>query len=160
MTRIDPKPRALADTAAGTIHATVEIAVSPERVFRALTSEEVTQWWGSPELYRTTQWTGDLRVGGAWLTRGVSADGMPFSVGGEFLEIDAPRRLVMTWKPDWDGGSSTTISYELQTIPGGTRLTVRHSGFGDRVESCNSHANGWERVLGWLAAHFPEGSTP
>ena len=36
-------------------------------------------------------------------------------------------------------------------IEGGTRLTMRHDGFGDRVESCAGHAEGWERVLGWLA---------
>lgn len=154
---LDSKARVLADTNAGSIRATVEIAVTPERVFRALTSEEITQWWGSADLYRTTSWTGDLRPGGAWLTRGVSAQGEPFSVGGEFIEIDAPRRLVMTWKADWDGSNSTTITYELQPIPGGTRLTLIHTGFGDRVDSCSGHAKGWERVLGWLCAFLVEG---
>ena len=67
-----------------------------------------------------------------------------------------PRRIVMTWKADWDGGHVTTITYELQAIPGGTRLTLRHTGFGDRIDSCNGHANGWQRVLTWLCAFFPE----
>lgn len=156
---LDSKARALADTAAGSIHATVEIAVGPERVFRALASEEITQWWGSDDLYRTTQWVGDVRPGGTWRTTGVSATGEPFAVGGEFLEVDAPRRLVMTWVPDWDGSNVTTVSYELQAIPGGTRLTVRHTDFGARVDSCNSHARGWERVLGWLCAFYMNGAT-
>jgi uncharacterized protein YndB with AHSA1/START domain len=34
--------RAVADVTAGTIVATIEIAVPPERVFRALASEELT----------------------------------------------------------------------------------------------------------------------
>jgi hypothetical protein len=30
---------------------------------------------------------------------------------------------------------------------------MRHEGFTGRAESCRGHARGWERVLGWLAAH-------
>jgi hypothetical protein len=53
--------KAVADVTQGMLLATVDIAVAPERVFRAITSEELTHWWGSDELYRTTKWTGDLR---------------------------------------------------------------------------------------------------
>src|SRR5262249_15104810 len=70
-----------------------------------------------------------------------------------FLEIDPPRKIVQTWKPDWDGGHVTTITYRLDAIANGTRVTVRHAGFGERVESCKNHGLGWERVLGWLGAH-------
>ena len=146
--------RAVADMNAGTIVATVEIAVPPERVFRALASDELPQWWGAPELYRTTRWTGDLRVGGAWRTDGVGADGSAFHVEGEYLEIDRPRRLVQTWRPSWDPGSNTTFSYDLEAIEGGTRITVRHGGFAGRAEACQGHAAGWERVLTWLRNHL------
>jgi uncharacterized protein YndB with AHSA1/START domain len=146
--------RAVADVGEGRILASVEIAVPPERVFRAIASEEVTTWWGSPVEYRTTGWTGDLRPGGKWKAEGVGADGTPFSVEGEFREIDPPRRLVQTWKAAWDGGNETTITYSLEPIEGGTRLTLRHDGFADRVDSCRGHARGWERVLGWLHAHL------
>jgi uncharacterized protein YndB with AHSA1/START domain len=142
--------RAIADLSEGVILATVDIAAPPERVFRAVSSEELTSWWGSAETYRTTKWTGDLRVGGAWRTEGISADGKPFAVGGEFLEIDPPRKLVHTWRPDWDGGDATTVTYNLEPIAGGTRVTVRHEGFAGRPQSCAGHADGWERVLGWL----------
>ena len=147
-------PRAVADLASGLILATVAIAASPERVFRALGSEEIVKWWGSAETYRTTKWTGDLRVGGAWRTDGVGADGQPFSVGGEFLEIDPPHKLVHTWRPDWDGGNVTTVTYWLEPIAGGTRVTLRHEGFAARRDACARHTQGWERVLGWLQAHF------
>jgi uncharacterized protein YndB with AHSA1/START domain len=148
--------RAIADLTRGMILATVDISVPPERVFEALTTQELTQWWGSADTYRVTSYEADLRVGGRWLTRGMGNDGKPFSVGGEFLEIDRPRLLVQTWKADWDGGHVTTIRYQLDSLPEGTRVTVRHEGFGDRVQSCQGHANGWERVLGWLAGHFLE----
>ncbi len=147
--------RAIADTATGAILATVEIAAPPERVFRALTTDDVTKWWGSADLYRTTEYTGDVRPGGRWRSAGVGADGVAFSVEGEFREVDPPRKIVQTWKAAWDGGNETTITYRLEAIPGGTRLTLRHEGFGDRIESCNGHSQGWERVLGWLASYLP-----
>jgi uncharacterized protein YndB with AHSA1/START domain len=147
--------RAVADVTAGMILAFVEIAAPPERVFRALTTEEITEWWGSPEEYRTTSFTADLRPGGRWRTGGIGADGSEFAVEGVYREVDPPRRLVQTWVAPWDGGNETTITYTLEPIEGGTRVTVKHEGFGERQDSCRSHGNGWERVLGWLAKFFP-----
>jgi uncharacterized protein YndB with AHSA1/START domain len=146
--------RAVADLSRGVILAVVEIEVPPERVFRALTDpEEVVRWWGSDDTYHVTESKIDLRVGGQWSSRGRGGDGATFTVRGEFLEIDPPRRLVQTWKPDWDGGHTTTIHYLLDATAAGTRVTVRHEGFGDRAQSCDGHAQGWERVLGWLVGH-------
>jgi uncharacterized protein YndB with AHSA1/START domain len=153
-TRSKPGARAIADVGTGTILAMVEISAPPERVFRALTTgDDITRWWGSPETYRTTEFTADLRPGGRWRSGGVGADGQAFSVEGEFREIDPPRKLVQTWRAAWDGGSETTITYRLEAIAGGTRLTLRHEGFEGRVESCRGHGEGWERVLGWLASY-------
>jgi uncharacterized protein YndB with AHSA1/START domain len=147
--------RAVADLAEGTILATVEIAAAPERVFRALTDPaEIVRWWGAPDAYRTTEWNADLRVGGRFRSRGVAADGSTFALEGEYLEVDPPHKLVHTWMPGWDPGATTTVSYRLEAIAGGgTRVTLRHTGFAGRVESCRSHGSGWERVLGWLDAH-------
>ncbi|HYQ45055.1 MAG TPA: SRPBCC domain-containing protein [Polyangiaceae bacterium] len=151
--------RAVADVTQGMLLATIDIAAPVERVFRAITSEEVALWWGSPELYRVTKWTGELRVGGAWRSDGVGADGKAFSVHGEFCEIEPPTKLVQTWKPDWDTTNRvTTITWRLTTIEGGTRVVIRHEGFGDAHELCASHANGWERVLSWLSAHWGKSS--
>ena len=143
-------PRAIADLSAGLILATVDIEATPERVFKALSSDEIAHWWGDPRMYRTTAWTADLRVGGTWRADGQSADGSAFSVSGEYLEIDPPRRLVQTWKPDWAPGPATRVAYILEAVGNGTRVTVRHDGFTDR-DSCQSHTSGWERVLQWLA---------
>jgi uncharacterized protein YndB with AHSA1/START domain len=146
--------RALADLERGIILASVEIAAPPERVFTALSTAEVIEWWGSTDAYRVTAWTADLKPGGAWRSSGLGVDGKPFSVGGKILEVDRPRLLVQTWEPDWDPGSATIVRYAVDPIPGGSRLTVRHEGFVDRAASCEDHARGWERVLGWLERHL------
>lgn len=145
------RARAVADLEAGSIVATVEIAASPERVFKALMSPEVAKWWGAEGLYRVTHWKADLRVGGAWISSGKGADGKEFQVKGRILELDPPRKVVKTWNYDWESDShETTLTYELAPIKGGTRLKVLHTGFGSRRNSCRDHASGWERVLGWL----------
>jgi uncharacterized protein YndB with AHSA1/START domain len=151
----DHSARAVADVSTGLILATVTIAAPPDRIFRALTDpSELPRWWGSDELYRTTSHTADLRKGGAWRSEGKGSDGQPFAVGGEYLEVDPPHRLVMTWRPDWDADSVTTVTYLLEPIAEGTRLTLRHEGFGERAQSCRNHGNGWPRVFGWLKGHL------
>ena len=126
--------RVIADVSAGLILATVTIAVPPERVFHALTDPaELPRWWGSDELYRTTSHTADLRKGGAWRSEGKGSDGTPFFVEGEYLEIEPPHRLVMTWKAPWDSGNVTTVTYSLEPTAEGTKLTLRHEGFGNRA---------------------------
>jgi uncharacterized protein YndB with AHSA1/START domain len=147
--------RSIADLAGGTILAEIEIAAPPERVFRALTqADEIVRWWGSPEVYQTESWSADLRPGGAWRAGGRAADGTPFSVTGVFKEVAPPSRLVQTWRADWDEGPETVLSYQLEATSNGTRLTLRHDGFGDNARSCQEHAQGWDAVLGWLARHL------
>jgi uncharacterized protein YndB with AHSA1/START domain len=149
MTRRNAIARSVADVAEGIILARVDIAVPPERVFGALTTEELTKWWGSAEVYCTTKFAIDLRPGGRWRSDGVGADGKPFHVEGEVLEVDPPRRLVQTWRQSWDDAPASKVIYTVEPIETGTRVTVKHSGF-TSASSCESHAAGWERVLGWL----------
>ncbi|MET0341035.1 MAG: SRPBCC domain-containing protein [Polyangiales bacterium] len=152
--------RAIADLSQGTILATVEIAATRERVFRALTDpKEVVRWWGSPETYQTTEWTSELREGGAFRARGRGADGNAFEVVGEYLVVEPPHKLVHTWRADWDGSEVTTVTFVLDATQGGTRVTLRHEGFGGRPESCSAHGAGWEMVLSWLDAHARDVST-
>lgn len=120
--------RAVADVSNGILLASVEIAAPPERVFGALTRDDVTRWWGSDDTYRTTRWTGDARVGGAWVAEDIGRAGA-FSVHGEFLEGDPPRKLVQIWRAARDGSHATTITYRLEPIAGGTRGTLRHEGW-------------------------------
>lgn len=144
------KARAIADVHEGLILATVDIKAPVETVFAALTDPaQLPKWWGQADLYQTTGMSVDLREGGAWKTVGVGADGHEFSVGGVYKTVQPPHRLDFTWAPDWDA-FETLVSYTLEAIDGGTRLTVRHSGFGEHAGSCGNHATGWERVLGWL----------
>jgi len=141
--------RAVADLSNGSILASVEIAAPPERVFHALSSKEIVDWWVRPGVFDTREWTGDVRVGGRWRASGI-AHGQPYTLEGEFLEVDPPRKLVHTW--EWAGmpGAPTTVSYLLEPFDGGTRITLRHFGFVP-PEACSNIGAGWETSFARLA---------
>ncbi|HSY16950.1 MAG TPA: SRPBCC domain-containing protein [Candidatus Acidoferrales bacterium] len=150
-------PRAVVDSGAGTIIATVEIEASPERVFRALTTNEVEQWWGHPGFYRWKNWQADLRACGRWSVDVQFVDGNTNGGSGEFAEIEEPRKIVMTRKFEEHpllGTQETTITYRLDPIETGTRVTVRDEGFIGQSEAAFGNAEHWERVLGWLEAYL------
>jgi uncharacterized protein YndB with AHSA1/START domain len=145
---------AVADVDRGEIHARIEIAAPPEAVFRALTDpRELAAWWGSDDMYRTFDWTMDLRPGGRWSAHARNAKDEDISiVRGEVRAIDPPRMLEYTWEPSWDGYQQTTVRFELEPTPVGTRLTLVHFGFGAAAASSDAHAEGWKHVLAWLDA--------
>jgi len=51
------------------------------------------------------------------------------------------------------GPRETTVTYRLEPIATGTRLTVRDEGFIGRSEAAYGNAEIWEKVLGWLDAY-------
>jgi uncharacterized protein YndB with AHSA1/START domain len=141
-----------------TILATADLAAPPDRVFTALNTDEVETWWGSPDTYRMTAWKADLRVGGRWSAVVVMADGARCPASGVFLEIDAPSKIVLTRRYDWDypllGWRDTTVTYRLDPLATGTRMTVRHDGFASTGAAAAQHAEGWERFLGFLQTYL------
>jgi uncharacterized protein YndB with AHSA1/START domain len=149
--------RALADLAQGEILATVEIAAPPERVFRALTSNEIIDWWVRPGVFDTREWTGDVRKGGRWRATGV-ARGQPYVLEGEFLEVQPPTKLVHTWQRAGAPSAATMVTYRLQPIAGGTRLTLRHTGFVP-PDGCGSVCHGWQSSFAQLAGNLSPTAT-
>jgi uncharacterized protein YndB with AHSA1/START domain len=123
-------------------------------VFSEHWPKEVLDWWVRPGVFNTTEWRGDVRVGGRWRASGVGK-GRPYALEGEFLEIDPVRRLVHTWHGVGAPGAPTTVTYLLERLDGGTRITLRHSGFTSR-ESCTNICTGWETRFERLAESLAE----
>lgn len=142
---LDTKARAVYDLSEGKILAAVEIHSQVDRVFNALTSQEVLKWWINPGVFDTSEWNADLRPGGAWHAAGVGR-GQAYKLEGEFLEVDPPSRLVHTWRSGADNENSTLVTYLLDKAPGGTRLTLRHEGFRDPLSLART-CLGWETSL-------------
>jgi uncharacterized protein YndB with AHSA1/START domain len=145
--------RAAFDLAEGLVIANVDLQAAPERVYEALTSpDEITAWWVRPGVFDTREWAGDLHVGGTWRASGIGG-GRPYTLEGEFLEVVRPRKLVHTWRGAGTPGATTTVSYVLEPLGAGTRITLRHSGF-TSPESCRNTGIGWETSFAKLEEHL------
>ena len=157
--QLKPTPDARAITDGNIMLATLDIAAAPERVFRALTTDEAERWWGAPDVYTIESWKADLRVGGAWSLIIRLPDGTALPASGEFLRVEAPNKLVQTRRYDWDhptlGRRVTKVTYLLQPSELGTRVTVRQEDFGSS-EPAYEHAGGWERFLDFLGVYLAQ----
>ena len=149
MSEIKTQARAVSDLVDGRVVASVELAAVPDRVFQALASRDVVDWWVNPGVFDTREWAGDVRVGRRWRASGV-ARGAPYALEGEFLEVDPPRKLVQTWHIAGAPGTPSTVTYLLEPITGGTRLTVHHAGLGAPDQRDNVGA-GWRSSLDRLS---------
>jgi uncharacterized protein YndB with AHSA1/START domain len=119
----------------------IDIDAAPEFVFQFLTTNEgMTAWMG--------QWARlDPTPGGEFT---VDIFGHP--VRGEFLEVDPPHRVVVSWgyagSEDLPPGAST-VAFTLTPIETGTRVDLVHSDLPARHEP--GHAEGWSHFLARLA---------
>ena len=85
--------------------------------------------------------------------------GRPYSLHGQYLQVDPPNRLVHTYqRGDGPGEPATTVSYALEPAGDGTRITPRHYGFTSR-EACMNNCLGWETSFAELAALLNPGAT-
>jgi uncharacterized protein YndB with AHSA1/START domain len=115
------------------------IAASPETVWELLVDPAKAGAWMGKQ-----SWS-EPHVGGAYRVEVIPGH----IASGEYLEVDAPRRLVHTW--GWEGENavspgSTRIEYELTPEGEGTRLRFVHSGL-PTEESKASHTHGWDHYF-------------
>lgn len=138
-----------------TIVREITIDAPASKIYAALTDpDQLTQWRGSDDQYRTATMEADVRVGGHWRTTGKDAGGGDFAVEGEYKIVQPPHLLEFTWRHDWEGAdnSETVVRYELIEENGGTLVRVTHSGFQSEA-SRDDHGRGWVQVLNWLKAY-------
>ncbi len=118
----------------------VDIAAPPEVVFQHLvTPEGMVAWMGQhAEL--------DPRPDG---TFSVDIDGSP--VRGRYLEVDPPRRVVVSWGvagSEVHPPGSSRVEFTLVPVGGGTRLDLVHRGLPEA--QAPGYARGWDHFFGRL----------
>lgn len=131
------------------------LSARPSVVFDALTTPEgVARWWGpdgGPVLVSEI----DARVGGRFRVRFRMLDGSEHESQGEYLVVEAPRRLAMSWR--WvqggDDPGESLVEFSLRSVAGGTELTLTHSRLGSDAAR-HSHEQGWAGALDKLDRHF------
>jgi uncharacterized protein YndB with AHSA1/START domain len=146
------------------VRATIDIAACPEDVFQALTDpRELAAWLGGIDDFAAGAWAPNASAGGSWSAPAIAPDGDMGFVRGEFLVVDAPRRLVSTWHSSWDDYARTVVRYELEPVnvegTAGTRVTVFHSAPAARAPHASQFGakrDSWALMLSRLARLMTE----
>jgi uncharacterized protein YndB with AHSA1/START domain len=133
---------------------TIYIASTPERVWEALTSTELSRQYFFGNAVEV-----ELKVGGAFIVR--APDGS-LHIGGEVFECDPPRKLTVSFNVNWpaliEKLGPTLVSYEIEQAGGAVRLTMTESH--DRPISddiLSGGRQGWPAILSSLKSLLETG---
>ncbi|HEX3335089.1 MAG TPA: SRPBCC domain-containing protein [Jatrophihabitans sp.] len=149
----------------------VWIKTTPEAVWEAITSPDWTDRYG----YGGIPEYGDMTPGTKYVTNagvGMQAVGVTGPIiDGELLEIDPPKRFVLTWRmlmdPDAEAEGFTRVEYDITPQDGGVvRLTVTHDVTGApliaaMIDGSNEDAGaggGWAWILSDLKSLLETGA--
>lgn len=132
----------------------VVIAKSPEEVWEGLTSPEFTkQYWHKTEV------SSDFEVGSPiqFMT-----DSGHIGCEGKILTVDYPAELTFTWQfpnnPDTCNEPPSRVSFRLEPITAGTKLTVIHDQFPEDSKMYDLVQPGWPLVICGLKTLLESGS--
>jgi uncharacterized protein YndB with AHSA1/START domain len=130
------------------------IRTTPEKLWEALIRPEFTrQYW-----YETTQ-DCDWKTGSSWKL--MISDGR-VGDAGEVLEIDPPRKLVLSWRnefrPELREEGFSRASFELEPVGDAVKLTVTHEIDRDGSKLIEAVSGGWPAVLSSLKSLLETGT--
>lgn len=100
----------------------------------------------------------DLVPGGR--LRYSSPDRKRVFIAGEVLEVDPPHRLKHTYLFMFKPEPATVVTWQLDEVPEGTRVTITHSGWTDEHTTPEKHEAGWNEILGLLKGELENGDIP
>ena len=141
-----------ADQPSTTIRVERTFRARAQEVFDAWTSVEVLRrWWHAEHDWETPHAELDLRVGGALrITMRDPQRGEDHGGGGQFTEIDPPRRIAFTWT--WDDDPSTRQLIEVDFTDHGDRTSVVLTNSGIPAQAKDDHVVGWQNSFDNLEA--------
>ena len=132
----------------------IYIKTTPERLWEAITSDELRQryWFG---VGVRSEWTPGSRYEGVH-----PAASTPITAG-ENLEVDPPRRLVQSfdalWSDEAKAAGTSRVTWEIEPIEDSCRLTVIHDELPEGVDE--QIYGGWPQVLSGLKTLLETGET-
>jgi uncharacterized protein YndB with AHSA1/START domain/DNA-binding transcriptional ArsR family regulator len=127
------------------------IESSPERVWEALTSADLTaRFWGHSNV-------SDWQVGSAWEHRRVDGSGIA-DVVGTVLESTPPRRLTITFGAPGEPAAvePAKATFEIEPYHEIVRLTVTHENLPDQ-DALDAASAGWPAVCANLKSLLETG---
>jgi uncharacterized protein YndB with AHSA1/START domain len=105
------------------------------------------QWWG-PDAGPTLRAEADVRPGGRFSVVFRLLNGEEHNPTGIYQEVIPEQKLVFTWEAPGMPEQESLVTFLLEPIDGGTRLTLLHEHLPD--EARESHEQGWNGLLNKL----------
>jgi uncharacterized protein YndB with AHSA1/START domain len=154
-------PTTVPNDVVSAISVTEDIAASPSTVFESLIDPEALgEWMRAPNDGSLHDWVVDARPGGSWSATTDDGEGGTRTLGGTFLEVDAPHRLAFSWRDSGDADAVGVVRFTLEEIDGGhdawTRLTVTHTMSARSLGSGVALPDYWCAVCASLASFVGE----
>lgn len=106
---------------------------------------ELTKLDGKQRAMMDTVLDSALQAGAALYYR--SDDGSRVFIVGRVVEVDAPRLLSHTWRLTMRDDPWTLVTWTLAEVDGGTRVTLRHTGWPADTKDLKSVTGTWTLAL-------------
>lgn len=131
------------------------ISTTPEKLWDALLRPEFTrQYWSG--VTQESSW----KKGDPWLLR--LPDGR-VGDSGEIIEIDPPRRLVVSWRnefiPEMREEGYSRCAFDLEPEGEIVKLTILHEIDKDKSKLIEGVSGGWPKLLSALKTLLETGKT-
>ena len=132
-----------------------EFRATPEAVFDAWCDPRLlAKWMGPADGWTNPAIEVDLTVGGRFAITMREPGGADHRVGGEYLEIDRPSRLVFTWAWAASPDRVSRVMVEIAAIPKGrSEMILTHDRISDSAVR-DQHEKGWNGCLDRLERTF------
>lgn len=126
------------------------IRTTPEKLWEALTKPEFTrQYWGNKAN------VSDWKKGSRWEHL---EEGDPEAwVAGKVLEIDPPKRLVLSWFSPDDPNDVSKVTFEIESKEDVVCLKVVHGDFKPGSSMSGKVSQGWPLVIASLKTFLETG---
>jgi uncharacterized protein YndB with AHSA1/START domain len=129
------------------------IRTTPEKAFDAITNPAIARmYWGHENV---SDWT----PGARWQHIRAN-DARTVELVGEVLEIDPPKKLVISWanqSQEGDPAKTSRVTFAIEPYEAMVKLTVTH----DRLEAgggmLNAISQGWPIVLSSMKSYLEGG---
>ena len=133
---------AQANLETGEIEAFAVFYTSAERLFRALTTKEICNWWVRPGVFNTQEWSGDLREGAGGPRRASAAANRISSTANSLPSTRRTSSHILGGP--WARQAGLRLSHTGWQLTGdGVHLTLRHTGLMN-PDICEKTRAGWE----------------
>jgi uncharacterized protein YndB with AHSA1/START domain len=131
----------------------IYVRTTPEKLWQALIDPEFTR-----RYWCDTQQESEWKPGAPW--RSMIPDGR-VADSGEILEIDPPRRLVLTWrnefKPELRVEGYSRLTYVIEKQQESVKLTIIHEMEKPGSKLIEAVSGGWPAILSSLKSLLETG---